>query len=55
MKEAKKYLRDGVDLTVFDLKKITISDLEGLVLDTYNDAYYETVKKFGKDRALRQI
>lgn len=39
--KVKKYLDEGVDLYVFDLKKITIEDLEQLVMDTYNDAYYQ--------------
>lgn len=38
--KVKKYLDDGVDLWVFDLNKITIGDLEQLVMDTYNDAFY---------------
>ena len=48
MEEAEKYLEEGVDLTVFDLSKITFEDLEQLVLDTYNDAYHITVKKLNK-------
>ena len=44
MKQAEKYLKEGVDLTIFNLKEITFEDLEQLVLDTYNDAYHETVK-----------
>ena len=55
MKEAEKYLKEGVDLTVFDLKEITFEDLEQLVLDTYNDAYYETVKKFNISGVLRSF
>tara|TARA_R110002072_G_C7915426_1_gene530650 strand:+ start:651 stop:806 length:156 start_codon:yes stop_codon:yes gene_type:complete len=41
MKQAKKYLEDGVDLEVFFTgSKITFEDLEQLVLDTYNDAWW---------------
>jgi len=36
-----EYLKEGVDLTVFDLKKITYEDLEQLVLDSFNDGIHK--------------
>ena len=55
MKQAEKYLKEGVDLTVFNLKEITFEDLEQLVLDTYNDAYHETVKNLSLSGVVKSF